>query len=214
MKPHVWRLYPFVTQFLVGARESSDTALSKTDRQGYTIDCSNIWISKPEVKSMKVSQTEFRPSVHTIAKYIIAITGGNTKDIDTSVRPIFSRNFKSSDRVVFDFHNNFHPYDICWSSSTTMDQFDAASVAVDLQTVKTKCFSNCLIGLLFPIGEERTSCKIFKILLGGWDRNPSPVESVTITFNPYEAGQSHKNLFILDRGLILLATMKNFMFLT
>ena len=52
---NVWKKYPFVKPFIVGKHDLADTILTKMNCEGYTIDCSHYWISKAEVRVMKVS---------------------------------------------------------------------------------------------------------------------------------------------------------------
>ena len=45
------------------------------------------------------------------------------------------------------------------------DENDAASIADDLRLIKTEDFADCLIAILFPIGEDRVTCKLFRMLV-------------------------------------------------
>ena len=46
-----------------------------------------------------------------------------------------------------------------------MDENDAASIASDLRLTKSEDFADCLIAILFPLADERVSCKLFKMLV-------------------------------------------------
>jgi len=46
-----------------------------------------------------------------------------------------------------------------------MDENDAASIASDLRLTQSEDFADCLIAILFPLADERVSCKLFKMLV-------------------------------------------------
>ena len=84
-----------------------------------------------------------------------------------------------------------------------MDENDAASIASDLRLTESKDFADCLVGVLFPLADERTSCKLFKMLVtnnmqsrelykkdghGCFYQKLGNTESVIVKFSPPEAG--------------------------
>ena len=91
------------------------------------------------------------------------ITGANTEEIDQTPKGIFSRDFKSSDRVSVEFIHNVHPYDLDMSFVVKMDQFDAATMAADVRLLKGD-YEDSFVGALLPIGEERKSAKLFRLI--------------------------------------------------
>jgi len=85
------------------------------------------------------------------------------------------------------------------------DENDAASIATDLRLIKTRDFADCLIAILFPIGEDRVTCKLFRMLVTNnmkenrlyekaygkpCYQKVGDTESVTVKFSPPEVGQS------------------------
>ena len=84
-----------------------------------------------------------------------------------------------------------------------MDENDAASIASDLRLTESKDFADCLVGVLFPLADERTSCKLFKMLVTEYmeerelykknrddyfNQKLGNTESVIVKFSPPEAG--------------------------
>ena len=92
------------------------------------------------------------------------ITGANTETIDQTPKEIFGRDFKSSDRVSIELIHNVHPYDVDMSFVVKMDQNDAATMVVDVRLYRAEVYSDCFIGTLFPLGEERKPVKLFRLL--------------------------------------------------